>query len=76
VKIGLLWAAQLNLCMVGAQAAALMAKWPNACCLRPCYWDIDSVFDASGQKLPNPRFNREDIVRFHDSKIALKLSIV
>ena len=33
-------------------------------------------FDAGGQKLPNPCFNREDTVRFHDSRIALRLSIV
>jgi len=60
---------------VGAQAAALMAKWLNACSLRPCYRDIDSVFDAWAE-IAKSRFNREDIVRFYDSRIALKLSIV
>jgi hypothetical protein len=32
------------------QAAALMAKWSNACSLRLCYRDIDSIFDVSGQR--------------------------
>jgi hypothetical protein len=60
----------------GTQAAALMAKWSNACSLRPRYRDIDSIFDVSGQKLPNSRFNHEDIVRFRNGRIALKLSLV
>jgi hypothetical protein len=33
-------------------------------------------FDASGQKLLNPGFNREHTAIFHGSTIALNLSIV